>query len=752
MLIRFIFIFLCITPLLNANSEKPKVCLNMIVKDEEFTITRCLNSLTHLIDYWVIVDTGSQDNTKNVITNYFKEKKIPGELHEKTFVNFEVNRNHAYELAKSKADYTLFIDADEYVESENDFILPELDKDYYNIIIKHSGSEYTRKFLVNNTLEWKWTGVLHEYIHANNAFNKATLKGIQQIYTYDGVRSRDQKKYIRDCEVLKKALIDEPNNSRYMFYLAQSYKDAGDSENALASYQKFLEFGTWDQEIYWSLLWIAILKDKLNYSKDDIINSYQKAFFFRPSRTEALYYLSCFYRKINDHNRSYQIGKLANSISPSEDILFVNRWIENIGLKIELALSAYWTGNLLESEKICNQLLKDNKALAPSSEECVLNILKFIRQKKNNSFPITPTSDPPKKLAIITYPTSSSSFQWDSNSISKGISGSEESVIYLSKELSSLGYIVTIYGNPPQNSKHTAKNCNPRYVSYSSINEIENDYDIAIVWRMPHLCKELKNKAKSLYLWPHDTLHTAVNDENIEVLTDVFWLTNWQRRQWGNFNPSFLNFSNIYGNGIPEENCKEVKKKNNPYSCIYASNYGRGLEILLDIWPKIINEYPEASLDIYYGWETWGTLSNEQITTLKQKINDLNHLNVREHGKVSHQKLTEAFHSSSIWAYPCTYPETFCITALRAQSAGVYPVIIKHSGLKEVVEDGMWCQNKEDYLNTLLEAMKFIPNYTLENRRNLSKKINQNFLWKNIAQLWQMSRGFQQLNSTNEGS
>ena len=58
------------------------ICLNMIVKNESKIIKRLFDSVYKIIDYWVIVDTGSTDETKEIIINYFKEKNIPGELHE----------------------------------------------------------------------------------------------------------------------------------------------------------------------------------------------------------------------------------------------------------------------------------------------------------------------------------------------------------------------------------------------------------------------------------------------------------------------------------------------------------------------------------------------------------------------------------------------------------------------------------------------------------------------------------------------
>ena len=85
----------------------------MIVKNESKTIQRCIESVERFIDYWVIVDTGSSDGTQEIIQNLMKEKGIPGELHEREWVDYSTNRNQSLELAKGKADYRLIIDADD---------------------------------------------------------------------------------------------------------------------------------------------------------------------------------------------------------------------------------------------------------------------------------------------------------------------------------------------------------------------------------------------------------------------------------------------------------------------------------------------------------------------------------------------------------------------------------------------------------------------------------------------------------------
>ena len=81
--------------------------LSMIVKDEAPNIERCLASCAPFINYYIICDTGSTDNTKEIIKKFFDEKGIPGEIHHDEWVNFAHNRNCALQHAQGKTDYVL---------------------------------------------------------------------------------------------------------------------------------------------------------------------------------------------------------------------------------------------------------------------------------------------------------------------------------------------------------------------------------------------------------------------------------------------------------------------------------------------------------------------------------------------------------------------------------------------------------------------------------------------------------------------
>ena len=165
-----------------------------------------------------------------------------------------------------------------------------------------------------------------------------------------------------------------------MFYLAQSYYAADKIEEALKNYEKRATLNGWDQETFWTYLRIAVLKERLKKSKEEIVASYKRAFQFRPTRIEPLYYLSKYYQSCEDFKAAYEIAKLAKSIPLSRDILFVEKWMYEWGITLEFSINAYWVGHYKESHDECLALLKI-KDLPANVRECVEKNLGFANAK-----------------------------------------------------------------------------------------------------------------------------------------------------------------------------------------------------------------------------------------------------------------------------------------------------------------------------------------------------------------------------------
>jgi FkbM family methyltransferase len=307
------------------------LCLNMIVKDEahiiEDTLTKLLNKVK--IDYWVISDTGSTDNTKEKIHTFFKEKNIPGELFEDPWQNFGYNRTIALKHAYNKTDYLLIFDADD--EIVGDFQLPNFEpgsgKDAYNLQFgDRCGIQYTRIQIVNNRKKWKYVGVLHEYITCCEDSNEPeTITG--NYYTISGKtgqRSKDKNKYIKDAHILEKAYdeafkVKDEIYNRYGFYCANSYYDAQEYNQALKWYKTTLENRNWAQEKYVScqrLYNIYKQKGELETSIFYLV----KAFAYDKERVECLYELLVYYCNQDMNDVAYNYYCL---VKPFYDTIFL---------------------------------------------------------------------------------------------------------------------------------------------------------------------------------------------------------------------------------------------------------------------------------------------------------------------------------------------------------------------------------------------------------------------------------------------
>lgn len=323
---------------------------------------------------------------------------------------------------------------------------------------------------------------------------------------------------------------------------------------------------------------------------------------------------------------------------------------------------------------------------------------------------------------------------WDPDKIKTGITGSEEAVIYMSNELAKLGYQVTVFALIPPNSPYFAPTVNPRFVPLDY--QENTHFDIGIGWRLEGSAKAMKKRASKAYLWPHDSSATHLAKEDIEAFDGVFWISEFQRNAWIAVNPSFSRFREIFGNGILPDQFPEVQERTNPYSCIYISSYDRGLKVLLDAWPRVKKEFPKATLDIYYGWQRSGITSVIEEAKMAAHIQSLAFLGVEEHGLVGHEELNAVCAKASLWTYPLISKEAFCISALRAQFAGAVPVIIDGSALKETVRHGYKCNTKEEYLSTLLNAMRKAEEISLEERRKQRQFILEKYTWPLIASQW----------------
>jgi len=329
------------------------VGLVMIVKDEEAVISRALASAIPYIDYWLIVDTGSTDNTKFIINTVMAG--ISGEIIDRPWVNFGHNRTEALELCKGRMDWAIMLDADDNLAGTvpPSSVWSNTTLDGFIVQIRHGSIIHQRVHIFRVASNWVYEGVVHEYPRCTR--QEKPVLGILPPETFmetrcEGARSRDPQKYLKDALILEAELAKRPNDGRTLFYLAQSYRDAGRPVEALKYYKIHADLSggaSWSQEAYMSLVNLI----GLGSDPTEIMVYGWRAIELCPDRLEASYFLMNRLRLLGHKptQQLFALGSVTKERKASRASLFVNAAVYDWGFDDEFAVVAFATGHYNES-------------------------------------------------------------------------------------------------------------------------------------------------------------------------------------------------------------------------------------------------------------------------------------------------------------------------------------------------------------------------------------------------------------------
>lgn len=303
-----------------------KIIITLMIKNETKIIKRCIANALAIADAICISDTGSTDDTVDILCTHLPSLPVPAKLVQHNWLNFGHNRTKAFQASQSfcqelgwnpETTYGLLLDADMNFVMTPTFDRNTLTQNGYSIKQKSASLEYYNTRLVKLAYPWVCRGVTHEYWDGNDTSKLDT------IYINDiGDGGCKSDKFTRDEHLLTQGLLDEPKNERYMFYLAQTLKDLKKLPESIEMYKRRITAGGWYEEIWYSMYVIS----KLYYELGNLTEMEywaQKAYDTNKNRAENLYFLTRVYREKNMHYKAWHYLQLGIQVQQPHGVLFL---------------------------------------------------------------------------------------------------------------------------------------------------------------------------------------------------------------------------------------------------------------------------------------------------------------------------------------------------------------------------------------------------------------------------------------------
>jgi hypothetical protein len=648
-----------------------------------------------IIDRWTILDTGSTDETINIINRVLVGKK-KGNLYQEPFINFCDSRNRLLELASYSCKYDIMLDDTYVVEGDLRSFLNEIRGDQYSnsftLFIKSNDTKYGSNRIIKTNLGLHYVYKIHEVITDKNNINIVIPenRAIINDYRFDYMEKRTQERKQLDLQLLYEELEENYQNPRTYYYLAQTYNLLEQYDKSYEYFLKRAEFinaGFLQERVDAVFEAARIANFKLYKPWSECLSLYEKCSKIDESRPESFYFIGIHYYLENDYKKAYPYFKKGfeigfpkhcqYSLKPTISFHFLPKFLTRICYELE---------DYILGETAAHFFILNNKSDADDYTEMVswyniynkLNI--YNGPKKINIMPDKP---------IFCFVADGGFNSWTGSTIlTVGVGGSETYIIEMARWIQNLDkFNVYVFCNTPDKKSENFEEVNYRHLDtyYEFVNT--NYIQHCIVSRFSeYLPVTFKGFTENVYFIVHDLTPSGIVIPINKKLKNVFCLTEWHVSYLNNIFPQLKDIIVPFYYGCNFNLNLNLDKI--PFKFIYSSFPNRGLLQLLQMWPKIYEYEPRATLHIYSDINNkW---SNDVEPEKMQEIHTLlenysSNFGIYYHGWVSKKELVTSWQTADIWFYPCTFMETFCLTALEAAHSKTFVITNDLAALQNTV-------------------------------------------------------------------
>ncbi len=326
------------------------------------------------------------------------------------------------------------------------------------------------------------------------------------------------------------------------------------------------------------------------------------------------------------------------------------------------------------------------------------------------------------------------------------LGGSESGIVYMARELAAIGHSVRVYCNCPETGVYDGVHYQHHHRFFEEYRVAQWDVFISFRSFDPFLIGRI---APRTIFWTGDAFdqpaisnlgHPAIQ-ENVDL---HFCVSEWHRTTFiDTFNlPSEKVIATRNGFRTDLVPAKREKIWTNG---VYSSTPFRGLKGLLEMFPRIREQVPSMSLDVFSSMKVYGWSEENDRESYGALYKDAEQPGVTMHGSVGQKLLLEELSRSGFLLYPNTFDETSCIAAIEAQACGAVVVTSAKAGLKETVNDGEtgYCidgePSSESYRREFVEAVTGLAQ-NRDRHRQMSEAARsrafRNYSWRSIANEW----------------